>query len=201
MKIYKIIVVLMLFFLPFFMSCEGKKNPDADKKIENMKNRINMLSKRIASIEERLYKSAKNGNINKATEPVKKTYSKKEPVVKIDRKKFPAEFDYPEYQLKITGFRCYKGIGNIAAYYGNVVSDRDIQMLNLSISFFDRRSRKIGGHVFPVKVISAKSPRIFQNGDTIEGGFEKIKSMKLEVDFISYSDFRMKGRAIENPRF
>ena len=202
MKIYRIFAVVMFFFLPFFMSCTDKKNPDTDEKIENMKNRMDLLAKRIASLEERLYRSQKNEDAEKkAAEPPKQIDPDVKPLPKTDRAKFPADFYFPEYQLRITEFKCYKGTGNIAAYFGNVVTEKDIQMLNLSIGFFDAKGKKIGGHVFPVKVISAKSPRIFQNGDTIEGGFEKVESMKLEVDFVSYSDFRMKGQAVERPQF
>lgn len=201
MKTYRIFAIAMLLLLPFFTACKDKKAPDTDEKIENMKNRMDILAKRIASLEERLYRSQTNEGSAKKAEPVKQQDTDKKPVINVDREKFPAEFDYPEYQLKITDFKCYKGTGNIAVYYGDVVADRDIQMLNLSISFFDVKGKRIGGHVFPVKVVSAKSPRVFQNGDIIEGGFDKINSMKLEVDFVSYSDFRIKGTAVEKPQF
>ncbi|RMF96065.1 MAG: hypothetical protein D6734_04500 [Candidatus Schekmanbacteria bacterium] len=202
MKIYRYIAILLVFSLPLVVSCKKEEKPDVTEQIENLKNRINNLSRRIAAIEERLYKASKRSPtvVKKAAPTEKKPFTRK-PFEKVNREKFPKEFNYPEFGIKIIDFKCYRGTGNIAAYYGKVVAEKDVQMLNLSIYFYDRSGRKIGGHAFPVKVITANSPREFQNGDIIEGGFDKIESMDLQVDFVSYSDFTVKGRAVEEPMF
>jgi len=203
MKAGKKTIFIMLLFIPFFFSCKDKKNIRLEKDMESMQKQMRILSNRLTSIEERLYKAAKNRqqDTTPVKNPAEEQGTAKIKIPKANKGRFPSEFEFPEYKIKITDFNCYKGVGNIAAYGGNVITKRDIQMLNLNISFFDLRGKLIGGHSFPVKVIFADTPKSFHNADTIEGGFKKIDSMTLEVDFISYSDFSIEGRALEKPQY
>lgn len=195
--------IIKLFFLHFavliLLGACGDQNNYADK-IASIEKKQDMLAKKIEVLEERLF------NIQKEKKQVNPPPLIPQPIPKIEPEKkiisgIPSSFDYPEYSLKIKDFSCYEGMSGLAVYNGMVITSKDVQIVALRTEFFNAKGKLIGGHAFPVNVLTSGVQKRFDNSDIVEGGFKKISKMNITVDYISYSDFRIKGKEVENPRF